>query len=381
MTARSASKVRGVRGISSVILLLTLSCSLHAQTTDDLLQRNVTIIGNNIHFEDVLEQLTLQTKMHFIYSSSMVSLDRPVTLIARQHSLKSVLDELSAQMNVSFKRQGDYFVVKRNTTAPKSTFTIVQPKLANSEDLEEEAYTEEDKSRDSRDDIYSFASSQSTRDAEITKDLLNFGDRLKLKYNPLSLKQSINAPRPKRWFASAGLLLNDYGAGVELQTGVPLIHAIVNASALGDGLYRFGYGIGTGVPLKPGVTANLAYTFASLNHEEVDTWHNRYESTSYHHQIRLMANVALSDHFSIRVGPTFNMLRTSYQYIPEPYTQTATVRYRPAPSQQYLSPSQGYTTPTTQYPTSVTPADYHTGRNWVGFELGVAYRANFSLRK
>lgn len=377
MTARSASKVRGVHGISSAILLLILSCSLHAQTSDDLLQRNVTIIGNNIHFEDVLEQLTLQTKMHFIYSSSMVSLDRPVTLIARQHSLKSVLDELSAQMNVSFKRQGDYFVVKRNNTAPKSAFTIAQPKLANSEDLED---TEEDKLRESRDEVYSFTSSQSTRDAEITKDLLNFGDRLKLKYNPLSLKQSVNAPRPKRWFASAGLLLNDYGAGVEFQAGVPLIHAVLNASALGDGLYRFGYGIGTGVPIKPGVTANLAYTFASLNHEEVDTWHNRYESTSYHHQIRLMANVALSDHFSIRVGPTFNVLKTSYQYMPEPHTQTATVRYRPAPSQQYLSPSQGYTY-ATQYPTSVAPADYQTGRNWVGFELGVAYRVNFSLRK
>jgi hypothetical protein len=380
MTARSASKVKGVRGISSVILLLILSCSLHAQTTDDLLQRNVTIIGSNIHFEDVLEQLTLQTKMHFIYSSSMVSLDRPVTLIARQHSLKSVLDELSSQMNVSFKRQGNYFVVKRNTTPPKSSFTIVQPKLANSEDLEEEGIAEDEKFQETREDVYSFASNQNKRDAEITKDLLNLGDRLKLKYNPLSLNQNINTPRQKPWFASAGLLLNDYGAGVELQGGIPLIHAIINASALGDGLYRFGYGLGTGIPLKPGVTGNLAYTFASLNREEIDSWHNQYESTSHHHQLRFMANIDLSTHFSIRVGPTFNLLRTSHRYIPEPNGQTVAVRYRAAPSQQYLSPSQGYTY-STQYQATVTPTDYETTHNWVGFELGVAYRVNFSLRK
>ena len=119
MTARSELKVKVALGISRVILFLVLTFPLHAQTPDDLLQRNVTIIGSNIHFEDVLEQLTLQTKMHFIYSSSIVNLDKPVTLIARQQSLNSVLDELSSQMNVSFKRQGDYFVVKRNTPRQK----------------------------------------------------------------------------------------------------------------------------------------------------------------------------------------------------------------------------------------------------------------------
>ncbi|HMG89923.1 MAG TPA: STN domain-containing protein [Chryseolinea sp.] len=377
MTARSASKVRGALGISRVILLLVLSYSLHAQTTDDLLQRNVTIIGSNIHFEDVLEQLTLQTKMHFIYSSSMVSLDKPVTLIARQHSLKNVLDELSSQMNVSFKRQGNYFVIKRNNAVAKSTFTIVQPKLANSEELDGEEFAEEeDKPQANQDDVYSFAS----RDAEITKDLLNFGDNLKLKYYPRSLTDNIKTPRQKRWFASAGLLINDYGAGVELQSGIPLLHAIVNFSALGDGMYRLGYGFGTAIPLKTGVAANLAYTFASLNDEEIDTWHNHYKSTSYHHQIRFMANISLSTHFSVRVGPTFNLLRTSYQYIPEPSSSAATIRYRQAPTQQYLSPSQGYTN-SVHYSAPATPADYETANSWVGFELGVAYRVNFSLRK
>ena len=142
MTARSESKVKVALGISSVILFLVLSFPLHAQTPDDLLQKNVTIIGSNIHFEDVLEQLTLQTKIHFIYSSSIVNLDKPVTLIARQQPLNSVLNELSSQMNVSFKRQGDYFVVKRNIA--KSNFTMVQPKLANSEDLGDEETTLEE---------------------------------------------------------------------------------------------------------------------------------------------------------------------------------------------------------------------------------------------
>ena len=379
MTARSESKVKVALGISKVILLLVLSFPLHAQPSDDLLQKNVTIIGNNMHFEDVLEQLTLQTRMHFIYSSSIVNLDKPVTLIARQQSLKNVLDELSSQMNVSFKRQGDYFIVKRNIA--KSTFTIVQPKLANSEDLEdEEVVLKEINLQASRFDPYSFTSDENNRDAEITKDLLNFGDGLKLKYSPLSSTVNINSPRQKNWFASGGLFINDYGAGVELQSGIQLLHAVVNVSALGDGVYRFGYGLGTGIPLKPGVTANLAYTFASLNREETDTWHNQYETTSRHHQIRFMANVALSTHFSIRFGPTFNVLKTSYEYVPESSSSTVTVRYRQTPTQPYLSPTSGYTR-TIHAQAPVSPVNYETANSWVGFELGVAYRVNFSLPK
>ena len=270
-------------------------------------------------------------------------------------------------------------MVKRNIA--KSNFTIVQPTLANSEDLEnEEVSTAESNLQPSRFGPYSFTSYESDRDAEITKDLLKFADRLKLKYYPLSPTVSINSPRQKNWFASAGLFINDYGAGVELQSGIQLLHAVVNASALGDGVYRFGYGLGTGINLKPGVTANLAYTFASLNRDEIDTWHNQYQTTSHHHHLRLMANISLSTHFSLRFGPTFNVLRTSYQYIPEPNSSTATIRYRQTPAQQYLSPSQGYSG-STHYQAPVSPVDYKTANSWVGFELGVAYGINFSLRK
>jgi hypothetical protein len=92
-----------------------------------------------------------------------------------------------------------------------------------------------------------------------------------------------------------------------------------------------------------------------------------------------MATLSLSAHFSVRIGPTFNLLRTSYQYIPEP-NSSVTVRYRQAPTQQYLSPSQGYTS-AVRYAAPVTPSNYETTNSWVGFELGVAYRVNFSLRK
>ena len=381
MTARSELKVRDALGFSRLIVFLFLSLSVHAQSADDLLQRNVTIIGRNIDFEDVLDQLTLQTKMQFIYSSSMVSLDKPVTLMARQQPLKDVLDELSAQMNITFKRQGDYFVVKKdNTPVTKTQFALAQPKLANSEDLEEVEFDlEESGQQASKVNVYTI-SQQNDRDSKITKDLLNFSDKLKMKYQPL-LVADIRNSRPKTpWFASAGFLLNDYSVGLEMQTGIPLIHGVFNVSALGDGLYRFGYGLGTSIPIKPLVTANLAYTFASLNRSERDMWHNQFHATSHHHQIKLQADLTLSNHFSVRFGPTFNMLRTSYQYLPEPTNSYKTVSYRPAPTQQYLSPSQGYTR-VVQYQSLATPADYETLDTWVGFELGVAYRVNFSLHK
>jgi hypothetical protein len=381
MTAHSELKVRDALGFSRLIVFLFLSLSVHAQSTDDLLQRNVTIIGRNIDFEDVLDQLTLQTKMQFIYSSSMVSLDKPVTLMARQQPLKDVLDELSVQMNITFKRQGDYFVVKKdNTPVTKTQFALAQPKLANSEDPEEDEFNlKENDPQAGRLNMYSI-SQQNERDSKITKDLLNFDDKLKWKYQPLLLTDNRQDPPRRRWFASAGFLLNDYGVGVEMQGGIPAVHGIINVSALGDGLYRFGYGLGTTIPIKPLVTADLAYAFASLSHIETDTWHNQFQATSHHHQIRFQANLSLSNHFSVRVGPTFNLLRTSYQYLPDPSSSSVTVRYRPAPTQQYLSPSQGYTR-TITYQAVATPMDYEARNSWVGFELGVAYRVNFSLHK
>ena len=380
MIARSALKVRVVLGFSKLIVPLFLSLTLQAQSTDDLLQRNVTIIGRNIAFEDVLGQLTLQTKMQFIYSSSMVSLGKPVTLMARQQPLKNVLNELSSQMNVTFKRQGDYFVIKKDSSSPKTNFALAQPKLANSEDLEEVEFDLKETNQEaSKVNDYPI-SQQNSRDSKITKDLLNFSDKLKWKYQPL-LVTDITHSRPKtRLFASAGFLLNDYSVGLEMQAGMPWIHGVFNVSALGDGLYRFGYGVGTSIPVKPLVNANLAYTFASLNRTEMDTWRNQFQATSYHHQIKLQVDLTLPNHFSVRFGPTFNVLRTSYQYVPEPAKSYNTVSYRPAPTQQYLSPSQGYTY-NIQYQVISTPADSETSNNWVGFELGVAYRVNFSLRK
>lgn len=379
MIARSELKVRVALRFSRIIILLVASLSLRAQSTDELLQQNVTVIGRDIHFEDVLEQLTLQTRMRFIYSSSIISLDKPVTVIARQQPLKYVLDELSTQMNISFKKQGDYFVVKKNNVAvTKTSFTLVQPKLANSEDIEEDEFSTNENVQATRLTVFP-VTFYSDRDADITKDLLNLGSEPKLKHRPLSLNENYRRTREKKWFASAGLFINDYGAGFEIQSGLPYLHGIVNVSALGEGMYRFGYGLGTSIPVKTGVSGNFSYTFATLNGKGVDTWHNQYRSSTRHHQLRLMANITLSRHFSVRVGPTFNLLRTSYDFDAEPYSTSTTIRYRATPTQPYLSPSQGYTN-TVQY-AAVAPTDYESANSWVGFELGVAYRINFSLRK
>lgn len=380
MTARSELKVRVALGFSKLIVPLFFTLTLHAQSTDDPLQTNVTIIGQNINFEDVLGQLTLQTKMQFIYSSSIVNLDKPVTLMARQQSLKDILDDLSAQMSITFKRQGDYFVVKKSNTPPKTNFTLAQPKLANSEDIEEPVFEMEKNTQEAASSGVNTRPQYSDRDSRITKDLLNFSRNIKWKYHPMLIADN-GQDRPKLpWFASAGFLLNDYGIGVEMQGGVQFLYGVFNVSALGDGMYRFGYGVGTSIPLNSLVTANLAYTFASLSHTEIDTWRNQFQASSDHHQIKLQADLTLSRHFSVRFGPAFNVLRTSYHYLPEPAKTFTTVTYRPASTPPYLSPTHGYTF-SSQYQVVATPDDYVASKIWVGFELGVAYHLNFFLHK
>jgi len=390
MTARSESKVKVARWLTSIFLFSLLSFTSQAQVSEDLFQMKVTVIGHNMHVEDVLEQLTLQTKMQFIYSSSVVALDKPITLMARQQSLKSVLDQLAKHMNISFKKQGDYFVIKRSTlpTFAKTQFRDSQPRLANADDSEDEESTPLiDNTQSPSDGVSLIESNSGNAESNITKDLLNFGDGLSRweakavkEYLPLLLAKRNPRSVQKKWFVSTGLFINDYGFGIETQAGIPLVHAVLNASIVGGGIYRIGYGLESAFPVKPGLTANLAYTFASMGKDEVDNFQNKYRARGDHHQARMMANISLSDHFSVRVGPTFNVLKTTHEYIAEQPAQVITVRYRAAQGQPYLSPSSGYSS-TAHYQAASPLPKYETGKFWVGFEAGVAYRINFSLRK
>lgn len=388
MTARSTSKVKVALGIGRIVFISLLSFTVKAQSSfSGIDKHNITLRCQNMHFDKVLEQLTMQTGAQFIYSSSIVRSELPVTITAEKLPLNQVLAFMEDQAGVSFKKQGNYYIVKRNSTPSKRPVSQVMPAIEqrsdelNSQeetDAEDTSFEEAVSEPNQRFRVVAIDTTLRLSNNTLAKDLFYFGPGLAgwdtamiLRHLPLFLDKQSLTQYKKNWFAAVGLALNDYSIGVEAQAGLPALYAIANGSVLKKGGFRFGYGLGTSVTVKPGLAADLTYTFATIRKNENDGSQNIHKSTGQHHQVRLMANITLSQHFSLRIGPSFNIKNTTH-YIQEGTPAVVVMKYRSLQPGNIVSP-EADTLPITR--------EYRTSKSWASFEAAFSYRINFSLRK
>ena len=386
MKARSESKVKVAPGFSSAILFLCLITNVcFAQlATQEFSPKKINIRCENMPLEKVLDQLTRQSGLRFVYSSSTIETHKPVTLQGAPYSLDHLLEIISSQVDITFKRQGDYVVIKKN---PGVIATVIKPNVAPREITHSPASTEETEyeipvSRLRDYPVYAGITGDETLSKDFFRNgpgLLGWDTAFVIKNLPLLLSAKSTYQYHKRWFASAGLFMNDYSGGLELQAGIPAAYAVISGSFIKAGLFRFGYGVGTSIPIKPAISANLSYTFSALKSVEYDGDHNAYRATAQHHQARLMTNINLSRHFSLRVGPTLNFMNSYYR--PEEATYSVAIVRSRDPHQYYMPlPQIGYTEIIFVHAPK-TVKEYKTTKSWVGFEAGIAYRVNFSIRK
>src|SRR5688500_9262888 len=96
----------------SVVFLFAMQSVVAQSISSDSFQKKVTLKGNNIPFEQVLQQLSAQTKLYFIYSSNALELGRPIPISASPVTLHDLLQQLGDMMHISFRQEGNYIVVK-----------------------------------------------------------------------------------------------------------------------------------------------------------------------------------------------------------------------------------------------------------------------------
>ena len=178
-------------------------------------------------------------------------------------------------------------------------------------------------------------------------------------------------------------MVNEYWAGAEIRAGLPSLYAVVNSGRLREGYFRHGVGIGTSLKLKPMLSLNPIYTFATVRRKEdyvIDELRNLtitdgLKVVGKHHQLKFLLQMQLSNRIKMQIGPTFNMLKTSYTYqkgllhVSEVITTSVQTDYGKY-AQVGLVRSLYY----------LPPADYSTIKSWVGFETGVSYSLKFSRR-
>ena len=77
-----------VRAAISLVFFFTMHLVEGQSISKDSFQKKVSIKGQNLSFEKVLNQLSEQTKLYFIYSSNSVELNKSLTL---QPGSKSII--------------------------------------------------------------------------------------------------------------------------------------------------------------------------------------------------------------------------------------------------------------------------------------------------
>lgn len=379
--------------ISITLLLLACSRGFTQQKTESNkgLEKKITLAVQAISLEEVLQELSKQTQFYFIYNASSVDATSKTFAVAfHQQTLASVLKSLEDKMNVTFRVEGKYVIVKKSLTRETATSSGITISPAPTKHVNSALST--------------FASAGSTSVATRTMREYPFTisyetlqrNLLHLNYNfpivdtsVIKIQSMLHITNPKRvrqLFTSIRMIANEYSGGIEIHAGIPSLYAVVNGGLMTEGYFRYGYGLGTAIPLKNNFTFKPLYTFATVREKQdvvVDEYANiviadGLKLTGRHHQLKFIFQYELSRRVHIHAGPTFNFLKTLYSYQKPPSTVIYDVVSGNAGS---VPVNQGYNTPTLWMRQTVfvasAPADSYTFKSWTGFEAGISYLIKF----
>ncbi|AYB32656.1 STN domain-containing protein [Chryseolinea soli] len=374
-------------------MVIWISADVRGQAVDDILTKGISLSYQDKRFHDVVEDLERVTGLHFIYSSDKIEVNGRVTLSAHRHSLDEVLAQLGKQMNLAFKVQGKYVVIKTLPPAPVISKSIVPATPARvSEPVEDLQYTTSliaNPSFDTRD-----FSAATLSYPQVKKDLqtlqVYFDSDLLQKIPPQYIRR-IGQRQRLGWFASGGFMMNDYSIGAVFQAGMRSLYFVMGSSWMTDSRYHGSYGLGSSIKIARNFSVNPALTFSPMKETNKHTTNfyghkvdENVQLKAGHWQMKWMVQYALGRHINLNFGPTINRLHTSFttkDVSLSRYTQVA----------GFVGDPQGFSAygrePATQpMVTTVIVVDshqkqYQTLQYWVGWEASVSYRINFSGRR
>ncbi len=366
-------KVKVVLSLLPALVLMGVG----ALAQQDVLEKKVTVDFLNVRFSDALRELEKQSHVHFIYSSNIVEPGRRISYTGTNTPLGEVFTRLGSEMNLEFKTQNLYVIIKKGAIIPSPpTLTIpVAP-----------AVTEVSKTEHVRPSQMTTGTTSVDLSARIHREYLRKLDSLNLRNTMLQVNNNMGRKSARgNFFAAAGFYVNDFSGGIELQAGIRSIYGVFN-SGLAEGKYlRTGFGVGTNIHLFRKLSVSPVYTFASLKQITssgiATISEGGYKINAQQHQLKLMFQYPFAKNFYAKAGPTFNLMTLDFTEQPE-ITSNFTGRGTP---RSYSGPAQGNNVSFGGTPirTSVSDPDdrFKTITSWVGFEAGIFYSLNFSKNR
>jgi hypothetical protein len=373
--ARSQWKVKAAVSLVFWVGLQSISAQ---SISPDLSEKVITLKVKNASLETVLQRLSEQAKLYFIYSSNSVELNRSVTLDINRRPLIEVLESLSDLMGVTFRNEGKYVVVKRRDEYTQSPTVVNKASVATNTEAEIKEPINP-RTGLNVDPTLSVPSSL------LKEDLLRCYSFVKIDVSRLQpFPLAITNPRSKRnLIGSVSLIGNEYAGGLELNFGLPYVYGVLNSGLMRGGHLRTGFGIGTSISVKPNISLNPVYSFARVKEKQDHIVNDRIDLVirdgvrvvGNHHQMKLLFNIQAFPRIAFRVGPTINFLKTNYTYPVGDRSYTIARRATiPSYPDGYGVPVQVGIVQSVRYS---PPASYSTYKTWVGFEGGISYSIKF----
>jgi hypothetical protein len=365
-----------VRVVLSITLVTWLagSFSLHAQNS--VSAAKITFVCESLCLEKVLEKIAQRSGASFIYSSSLLDINKKVSISVDNQSLSKVLDRIGNELNLSFRYEGKYIIIKKSELiAQRPEIKINSSSLLASPVASTQTMIVSEPRYVSIQSSFPQFSTVSVRIHQLTP------------MKPLELI----APKgliQKHGFASIGLISNEYAlGGMEMRGGLKQLFGVVNFGMVEDDRYRVGFGGGVATVLTSKLSVNVIYNHAGIygNNDirvvkELDHFisEKNYHITMNHNQLKVLLQYDIHPKLYVNAGASFNLLNTNYKW-----QKTFQL---PAENSSYMKPVNGFggVTSISEETHSFTPlappslnASYQTTRTWIGWELGIFYRINF----
>jgi hypothetical protein len=356
MAKRLSYRVQVVLSIALVTLLIS-TCSLKAQPNVTP-SAEITFTCQNLDLETAFEKLSQKAGVFFIYSPSVLDLNKKISFNAQRQSLNKLLENLGRELNLSFRYEGKYVIVKKGEQIARKQ--EVKTIVASPSTV--------------------ISSGQSLMDKVSQQEHVNYLTSISKfhKLSPLEIKPSrLNPPplnlitsgndEPKKWFASAGLVTNNYTSGsIEFRGGQKPLYGVFNVGLLNYGRYRFGYGLGTSMRLSDALSINPIYNYALIRTNFIPTGtESSYllnRVTAKYSQVKVVLEYTIHPRFHVNAGTSVNLLHNYHELQSGRHFDSTVYNSRGNYVLAPVSP-QGNTN--------------QTKRIWFGWEVGFFYYMNF----
>lgn len=380
---------RVVRNSAALIIVLVAFTWANAQS---LRSKQITFCCSSSNFETIIEDLSKVTGVHFVYSSNKIQTSQPITIAVKNKPLGEVLDVLSKQMNLSFKIQEHYITVKPNgvqfLSAPIELVSLkktIAPHQLKSSDQNS------DKTERPLGKFVVEKMKSATELPSNNEDITPYVAKLKPYFDPTFMKkvpiQYLKSTAKKlhvdnNWFVTVGAVVNDYSAGMEVQAGLGHAYVVFSPTWLRDNQYHGALGLGTSLKFSNFFSFRPVYSYASMKETKMDHVNAVFvkspsyqvNTTTNHHQLKLMLQYDVSKKMKFRIGPTFNQSRSASNF-----QQLETIYHRTAPPQYNSQSYDGGSGPRSVFysPAAQSPNEVISNKFWVGWEASFSFRINF----